>query len=53
VRFHVSGVRVQDISVDVEADSASEAILKAHQAKHRDIDVWDTDLSFTGAIEET
>lgn len=50
MRFQVMGVRTQQITVEVEADSGAEALEKA-QTEWHDPDVWDTDDNFLSAVE--
>jgi hypothetical protein len=44
--YLVHGVRTQDITVEVEAETEEEAIFSASEARPRDIEVWDSETSF-------
>ena len=54
MKYIVTGVRTQEISVEVEAANEQEAIDKADMMPRNAIEVWDTTKLWTGAeIDES
>ena len=52
MRYVVQGTRIQDITVEVEADSQEEAIKKAGSGYAGDIEVWDTKFDWFSAVDK-
>lgn len=51
MRYQVIGMRVEQVTVNVQADSAEEAIELANECHRSEIDVWDTDYNWVDALE--
>lgn len=51
MKFQVHGTRTKVVSVEVDADSADEALDIASELDHRDVDVWDSETYWNFAIE--
>jgi len=50
MRYQVMGVRTQQITVEVDAESVQEAMDIAYQTNSLYVDVWDSDDNFLDAI---
>lgn len=50
--YQVVGVRTQQVTVSVEADSIDEAVERAEEAEDIEIDVWDSDIIWHSTIPQ-
>lgn len=50
MKYVVHGIRETIVSIEVDADSETEAMMKADEALDRSVDVWDSNTLWQYAV---